>query len=164
MNSFPNPPHPDDAADFAVDDEALRAAHRFLASREGKEWKGPIKEQFLANWKEPTPETAQRSGVVTSSTTTLLTLPSMMRLFARPTDSSPVERERNGKERNGRELSQALDQLPPRQRRAIELRYLQEPPCSLKQIARELGCTEKAAAALLCNALKTLRQLLRESQ
>src|SRR5262249_55475223 len=44
------------------------------------------------------------------------------------------------------ELSRVLDQLPSRQRDAIELRYLQEPRCSLAEIATKLDCTKKAAA------------------
>jgi len=92
--------------------------------------------------------------VVTSSTNKGLQLPAEQ--------TSPSEKV-IGEELLG-ELSQALDQLPPRQRAAIERRYLQLPRCSLAKIARELDCTEKAAAALLCNALKRLRQLLRKSQ
>jgi RNA polymerase sigma-70 factor (subfamily 1) len=62
------------------------------------------------------------------------------------------------------DLSRALDQLPPRQRAAIQLRYLQVPRCSLAEIAGKLGCTEHAAGNLVFNALKKLRQVLRNSQ
>jgi RNA polymerase sigma-70 factor (ECF subfamily) len=59
-------------------------------------------------------------------------------------------------------LAEALAQLPESQRRALILRYLQEPPCSLADIARRLGRTEKAAAGLLCRGLEKLRKTLKE--
>jgi RNA polymerase sigma-70 factor (ECF subfamily) len=59
-------------------------------------------------------------------------------------------------------LAGALAELPPAQRTAIELRYLQEPPWSLAEIARHLGRTEKAVAGLLCRGLEQLRGRLGE--
>src|SRR5262249_19326112 len=41
-------------------------------------------------------------------------------------------------------LSDALVRLPESQRMALALRFLQDPPCSLAEIARRLGRTEKA--------------------
>ncbi|HEV3447195.1 MAG TPA: sigma-70 family RNA polymerase sigma factor [Gemmataceae bacterium] len=62
------------------------------------------------------------------------------------------------------ELANALAKLPDNQRTAIECRYLRVPRCSLAEIGRELSCTEKAAAGLLCRGLQKLRELLRKSQ
>jgi hypothetical protein len=43
------------------------------------------------------------------------------------------------------------------------MRYLQDPPCPLPEIARELGRpTAKAVAGLLARGLEKLRGLLRE--
>jgi RNA polymerase sigma-70 factor (ECF subfamily) len=61
-------------------------------------------------------------------------------------------------------LSDALNQLPESQRMALTLRYLQDPPCSLAEIARRLDRTEKAAAGLVCRGLETLRKLLRNPE
>lgn len=61
-------------------------------------------------------------------------------------------------------LADALAQLPEAQRTALSLRYLQVPPCSLAEIARQLERTEKAAAGLVCRGLETLRKLLREPE
>ncbi len=57
-------------------------------------------------------------------------------------------------------LASALAALPESQRAAVELRYLREPPCSLAEIAAQLGRTEKAAAGLLCRGLEGLRALM----
>jgi RNA polymerase sigma-70 factor (ECF subfamily) len=59
-------------------------------------------------------------------------------------------------------LAGALAELPPAQRTAVELRYLQEPPWSLADIARHLERTEKAVAGLLCRGLEQLRHRLGE--
>jgi RNA polymerase sigma-70 factor (ECF subfamily) len=61
-------------------------------------------------------------------------------------------------------LSEALARLPASQRMALTLRYLQDPPCSLAEIARQLDRTEKAAAGLVCRGLETLRRILREPE
>jgi len=61
-------------------------------------------------------------------------------------------------------LASALARLPESQRSAVTLRYLQDPPCSLAEIARQLGRTEKAAAGLVCRGLETLRKLLHEPE
>ena len=58
-------------------------------------------------------------------------------------------------------LAEALAQLPQDERRALELRYLQTPRCSLEDIARELQRpTAKAVAGLLHRGLEKLRGLL----
>jgi RNA polymerase sigma-70 factor (ECF subfamily) len=61
-------------------------------------------------------------------------------------------------------VSDALARLPESQRTALMLRFLQDPPCPLAEIARQLGRTEKAAAGLVCRGLETLRKLLREPE
>jgi RNA polymerase sigma-70 factor (ECF subfamily) len=61
-------------------------------------------------------------------------------------------------------LADALARLPESQRTALTLRYLHDPPCSLAEIARRLGRTEKAAAGLVCRGLETLRKTLREPE
>jgi RNA polymerase sigma-70 factor (ECF subfamily) len=58
-------------------------------------------------------------------------------------------------------LAAAVAGLPEGQRVAVELRYLQDPPSSLGEIARHLGRSEKAIAGLLCRGLEHLRTLLR---
>jgi RNA polymerase sigma-70 factor, ECF subfamily len=60
-------------------------------------------------------------------------------------------------------VAKALDKLSEAQRTALELRYLQEPPKSLAEIAQHLGRTEKAAASLLANGLAKLRKLMASS-
>jgi RNA polymerase sigma-70 factor (ECF subfamily) len=61
-------------------------------------------------------------------------------------------------------LAEALARLPDSQRLALTLRYLQDPPCSLADIARRLDRTEKAAAGLVCRGLETLRKALRTTE
>jgi RNA polymerase sigma-70 factor (ECF subfamily) len=61
-------------------------------------------------------------------------------------------------------LAEALARLPESQRTALTLRYLQDPPCSLAEIARRLDRTEKAAAGLVCRGLETLRRSLRATE
>ena len=61
-------------------------------------------------------------------------------------------------------LSDALVRLPESQRMALALHFLQDPPCSLAEIARRLGRTEKAVAGLVCRGLETLRKLMREPE
>jgi RNA polymerase sigma-70 factor (ECF subfamily) len=75
-----------------------------------------------------------------------------------PTDESDA-----GQARQVR-LAEALTLLPESQRVALTLRYLQDPPCSLADIARRLDRTEKAAAGLVCRGLEKLRSLLREPE
>jgi RNA polymerase sigma-70 factor (ECF subfamily) len=58
-------------------------------------------------------------------------------------------------------MARALGTLPESQRTALELRYLQEPPWSLAEIANHLGRTHKAVAGLLCRGLEQLRERLR---
>ena len=58
-------------------------------------------------------------------------------------------------------LAEALAQLTEDERRALELRYLQTPRCSLEDIARELQRpSPKAVASLLHRGLDKLRRLL----
>jgi RNA polymerase sigma-70 factor (ECF subfamily) len=59
-----------------------------------------------------------------------------------------------------RRLASALAALPEGQRAAVEMRYLYDPPCSLADMAAQLGRTEKAAAGLLCRGLEGLRALM----
>jgi RNA polymerase sigma-70 factor, ECF subfamily len=59
-------------------------------------------------------------------------------------------------------LCEALAQLPDSQRMALMLRYLEQPPCSLADIARRMGRTEKAAAGLVCRGLEAIRKLVRQ--
>jgi RNA polymerase sigma-70 factor (ECF subfamily) len=61
-------------------------------------------------------------------------------------------------------LADALSRLPESQRTALTLRYLQDPPCSLAEIARRLDRTEKAAAGLVCRGLETLRKMLQKPE
>ena len=58
-------------------------------------------------------------------------------------------------------LAWALDELPPAQREAIELRYLHA--CSLEDIAQRLDRTQPAVAGLLRRGLEGLRELLEDS-
>jgi RNA polymerase sigma factor (sigma-70 family) len=62
------------------------------------------------------------------------------------------------------ELARALAQLSERERTAVELRYLRVPRCSLEQIGKELGCTERAAGGVLWRAMEKLRRLMPTSQ
>jgi RNA polymerase sigma-70 factor (ECF subfamily) len=57
-------------------------------------------------------------------------------------------------------LSQALAQLPPDQRTAVELHHLQGRP--IAEIANQLGRSESAVGGLLRRALKKLRELLHD--
>jgi RNA polymerase sigma-70 factor (ECF subfamily) len=61
-------------------------------------------------------------------------------------------------------LAEALAELPESQRTALTLRYLSDPPCSLADIALQLGRTEKAAAGLLSRGLETLRERLKRNE
>jgi len=58
------------------------------------------------------------------------------------------------------QLAAALAQLPPDQRRVVELHHLQEQP--LAAIARQTGRGKGAVAALLFRALRRLRKLLED--
>ncbi len=62
------------------------------------------------------------------------------------------------------EMAAGLYKLPERQRLAIELRYLRTPEHSIADIAEELKCTEKAAAALLCRGLEQMRMIMKRSE
>ena len=61
------------------------------------------------------------------------------------------------------QLTDALSRLSEDERTALELRYLQEPPWSLDEIAKHLNRpSAKAVAGLLARSLKRLRGLLRD--
>jgi RNA polymerase sigma-70 factor, ECF subfamily len=61
------------------------------------------------------------------------------------------------------QLSDALGRLSEDERTALELRYLQEPPWSLADIAKQLNRpSAKAVAGLLSRGLEKLRGLLRD--
>jgi RNA polymerase sigma-70 factor (subfamily 1) len=61
------------------------------------------------------------------------------------------------------QLADALAQLSEEERTALELRYMQEEPMSLAQIAQYLGRpSAKAVAGLLARGLKKMRRVLRE--
>ena len=62
-------------------------------------------------------------------------------------------------ERLAPRLSLALDSLPSAQRRAVELRILEELP--YKQVASSLGCSEVAARIRVTRALGSLSRLLK---
>src|SRR5262249_33456245 len=73
--------------------------------------------------------------------------------------SDPSERVR--KDEQLRRLADALSQLSDDERMALELRYLQEPRCSLPEIAQHLNRpTAKAVAGLLARGLEKLRGLM----
>ena len=60
-------------------------------------------------------------------------------------------------------LAEALARLSDDERAALELRYFQEPPWSLTDIARHLNRpSAKAVAGLLARGLAKLRELLRD--
>jgi RNA polymerase sigma-70 factor, ECF subfamily len=62
-----------------------------------------------------------------------------------------------------RRLAEGLLQLSEDERAAVEMRYLQVPPCPLPEIAAALNRkTAKAVASLLARGLEKLRGLLRE--
>jgi RNA polymerase sigma-70 factor (ECF subfamily) len=59
-------------------------------------------------------------------------------------------------------LADALAQLPEYERAALEMRYLQEPPASLAEIAQRLNrSTTRAVAGVLARGLERLRAALR---
>jgi len=59
------------------------------------------------------------------------------------------------------QLADALAQLPEYERAALEMRYLQEPPASLAEIALRLNRpTAKAVASLLARGLERLRGVM----
>jgi RNA polymerase sigma-70 factor (ECF subfamily) len=61
-------------------------------------------------------------------------------------------------------LAAALARLPEDERTAVELRYLQDPPRPLAEIARQLGRPgAKAVAGLLARGLARLRGLMRDA-
>jgi RNA polymerase sigma-70 factor (ECF subfamily) len=59
-------------------------------------------------------------------------------------------------------LADALARLPADQRQAVELHHLQG--CPLAEVARQLGRSKGAVAALLFRGLKRLRQRLADSE
>src|SRR5262249_57901701 len=76
-------------------------------------------------------------------------------------DTSPSEHVARAEQL--RRLAEGLLQLPEDERTAVELRYLQVPPCPLPEVASALGRpTAKAVAGLLARGLEKLRGLLRE--
>ena len=60
-------------------------------------------------------------------------------------------------------MRSALGALPPEQRTVVELRYLREPPASLREVAAELGVSEERVKVLERTALEQL-SLERELQ
>jgi RNA polymerase sigma-70 factor (ECF subfamily) len=78
-------------------------------------------------------------------------------------DPSPSEHAERAEQL--RRLAEGLTRLAEDERTAVEMRYLQDPPCPLPEIARKLGRpTAKAVAGLLARGLKKLRGLLREDR
>jgi RNA polymerase sigma factor (sigma-70 family) len=67
--------------------------------------------------------------------------------------------ERLDSERVAPALEAALDSLPPGQRRALELRVVDELP--YRQVARSLGCSEVAARVRVTRALGALSRVLK---
>jgi len=63
----------------------------------------------------------------------------------------------------GDAVRSALGALPPEQRTVVELRYLREPPASLREVAAELGVSEERVKVLERTALEQL-SLERELQ
>ena len=62
-------------------------------------------------------------------------------------------------------LAEALTSLSDDERAALELRYFQEPPWSLADIAKQLNRpSAKAVAGLLARGLAKLRELLRDDK
>ena len=62
-----------------------------------------------------------------------------------------------------RRLAEGLTRLAEDERTAVEMRYLQDPPCPLPEITKVLGRpTAKAVACLLARGLEKLRGLLSE--
>ncbi len=74
-------------------------------------------------------------------------------------DSSPSERV--VRQEHLLRLADALAQLPPDQRQAVELRYLRD--SSVARVAEQMGRTEAAVAGLLRRGLKQLRQRLQDT-
>jgi RNA polymerase sigma-70 factor (ECF subfamily) len=76
---------------------------------------------------------------------------------------APSPSEHVGRAEQLRRLAEGLTQLSEDERTAVAMRYLQDPPCPLPEIARKLGRpTAKAVAGLLARGLEKLRGLLRE--
>jgi len=65
-------------------------------------------------------------------------------------------------ESTGEQLRQALARLPDNQRRAVDLRFLQQQ--SIAETAVALGCTEGAVKQLQWRALRNLRRLLESEE
>ena len=64
-----------------------------------------------------------------------------------------------------RQLAEGLLRLSADERTAVEMRYLQDPPCPLPEIAQALGRpTARAVAGLLARGLEKMRGLLREDR
>src|SRR5438105_27037 len=59
-------------------------------------------------------------------------------------------------------LAEAVAQLPPDQRRAVELHHLRGQPVA--EISRQMGRSSGAVGALLVRGLKKLRELLQETE
>jgi RNA polymerase sigma-70 factor (ECF subfamily) len=72
--------------------------------------------------------------------------------------SSPSQRAGRGEELLA--LAEALSQLPEDQRRAVEMKHLQD--CTVAAIAKALGRSETAVGGLLRRGVKKLRELLLE--
>jgi RNA polymerase primary sigma factor len=80
-------------------------------------------------------------------------------LFADPTAADPAEEAGESLERQ--DLRKALEQLAPRERRLVELRFgLDGEPHSLESIGKELGLTRERVRQLEADSLAKLRNQL----
>ena len=80
-------------------------------------------------------------------------------LFADPTAADPAEQAGESLERQ--DLRRALEQLGPRERRLVELRFgLDGEPRSLEAIGKELGLTRERVRQLEADSLAKLRDQL----
>jgi RNA polymerase sigma factor (sigma-70 family) len=75
-------------------------------------------------------------------------------------DTSPSEKVIGVEE--GERLLKALEQIDPRQRKALILQKWQG--WKLEEIAEHMGCTTGAVASLHARGLKALRKLLRDME
>ncbi len=76
------------------------------------------------------------------------------------TSSPPSPSQRLSHQEELLRLADALEQVPPEQRRAVEMKYLQGYKVAV--IAQEMGRSEKAVGGLLARGLDNLRKLLEE--
>lgn len=140
--------------------ETLLKAHRKREQfRDGPEaqyraWLRRILANVIADaFDKPPPEKTIRHDLDESASHLEKLLPAIL--------STPSQHAQHGEDL-GR-LAEALMQLSDDERTALELRYLQEPPKSLGDIAKQLNRpTAKAVARLLARGLEKLRTLLRD--